>query len=300
MELINQINSFAYPIAIPFFIALILIEIYLGWKDRQQNHEVKDTSVNIASGVVFFVISLLTKSLKVLLFFYIYNNFRIFTIDYTSIVSWIILFFLDDFTFYWGHRLAHSISFYWASHVVHHSSERFNFSTALRKTWTYDVTGHFLFWIWLPMIGFNPLQLFAIKTLNFIYQYWIHTEKVKKLPKLIEFFFNTPSHHRVHHGSDLKYLDKNHGGVLIIWDKLFGTFQVEEETPKYGLTSNIKTYNLFNVEFHEWKNLLTRVYNSKSFINGLNYLIKPPGWSHDKRTLTTKELRLKKANENKC
>lgn len=291
MDVINQINTFAYPIAIPLFILLILIEIYLGWKDRNQHHELKDSSVNIASGLVFFAISLLTKSLKLLLFFFVYDNFRIFTIDYNNWISWVVLFFLDDFTFYWGHRIAHTVSFYWASHVVHHSSERFNFSTAVRKTWTYDVTGHFLFWIWLPVLGFNPLQLFAVKTLNFIYQYWIHTERIKKLPKWFEFIFNTPSHHRVHHGSDLKYLDKNHAGVLIIWDRIFGTFQAEEETPKYGLTTNIKTHNLFNVEFHEWKNMLSRVFKSGGFLNGINYLIKPPGWSHDKSTLTTKELR---------
>ncbi|WP_148868410.1 sterol desaturase family protein [Tenacibaculum adriaticum] len=297
MDLINQINTYTYPIVIPLFIVLILIEIYLGWKDREQNHEVKDTITSIATGLVYFIISLLTKSIKLLLFLYIYNNFRLFSIDYSLWTSWVVLFFLDDFTFYWGHRFAHSVSLYWASHVVHHSSERFNFSTALRKTWTYDVTGHFLFWIWLAIIGFHPLHIFAVKTLNFIYQYWIHTEKIRKLPKPIEFIFNTPSHHRVHHGSDLKYLDKNHAGVLIIWDRLFGTFQSEEETPNYGLTSNIKSFNLFNVEFHEWKNLFSRIIKSGNFTNGLKYLFMPPGWSHDKISLTTKELREKMKKE---
>lgn len=291
MDLINQINLLAYPLAIPIFILLILMEIYLGWKDQNQNHEFKDSGVNILSGLIFFIISLLTKSLKLLLFFFVYDNFRLFTIEYNSWPSWVVLFFLDDFVFYWGHRISHTVSFYWASHVVHHSSERFNFSTALRKTWTYDVTGHFLFWIWLPLVGFHPLQIFAIKTLNFIYQYWIHTEKIKKLPSWFEFVFNTPSHHRVHHGSNLKYLDKNHAGVLIIWDRVFGTFQKEEETPTYGLTSNIKTHNLFKVEFHEWKSMLTRAFNSGSLLNGIKYLLMPPGWSHDKTTLTTKELR---------
>lgn len=293
MEVINQINTFAYPIAIPVFILLIFIEVYLGYNDKKQTHEKKDSYTSIATGLVFFGINLLTKSIKLLIFYWVYNNFRFFTIDYNLWTSWVVLFFLDDFTFYWGHRIAHTVSFYWASHVVHHSSEKFNFSTAVRKTWTYDVTGHFLFWIWLPLIGFHPLQIFAIKTLNFIYQYWIHTEKINKLPRWFEYFFNTPSHHRVHHGSDLKYLDKNHAGVLIIWDRMFGTFQPEEERPNYGLTSNIKTYNLFDVEFHEWKNMLHRVWNSDTLKNRLNYLIMPPGWSHDKSTLTTKELRKK-------
>ena len=224
------------------------------------------------------------------------NNFRFFTIDVNLWYSWVILFLLDDFTFYWGHRIAHTVSFYWASHVVHHSSEQFNFATAVRKTWTYDITGHFLFWIWLPLLGFHPLQIFAVKTLNFIYQYWIHTETIKKLPKWFEFIFNTPSHHRVHHGSDLKYLDKNHAGVLIVWDRIFGTFQAEEEKPTYGLTTNIKSFNLLDVEFHEWKNMFKRVKNSNNFINGIKYLVMPPGWSHDKSTLTTKELRNKLKN----
>lgn len=296
MDVISQINTYAYPIAIPFFIGLMVVEIYLGWKDRQQKHEWKDSLINISSGLVYFGISLLTKSLKLLLFFYVYENFRIYTIDYTHWISWILLFFLDDFTFYWGHRIAHSVAFYWASHVVHHSSTRFNFSTALRKTWTYDVTGHFLFWIWLAVLGFHPLQIFAIKTLNFIYQYWIHTEKVGKLPKWIELIFNTPSHHRVHHGSDLKYLDKNHAGVLIIWDRWFGTFQEEEETPNYGLTKNLDSFNLFRVEFYEWKQMFRRMMKSGHVINGLKYLVMPPGWSHDKSTLTTKELRAQKKN----
>lgn len=296
MDLINQINTFAYPIAIPFFIFLIFIEIYLGYSDKKQTHAKQDSIISITTGIVFFGINLLTKSIKLLIFFWVYNNFRFFTIDYNLWTSWVILFFLDDFTFYWGHRIAHTVSFYWASHVVHHSSEKFNFSTAVRKTWTYDVTGHFLFWIWLALIGFHPLQIFAIKTLNFIYQFWIHTEKINKLPKWIEFFFNTPSHHRVHHGSDLKYLDKNHAGVLIIWDRMFGTFQAEEEKPTYGLTSNIKTYNILNVEFHEWKNVLKRAWNSNNIKNGFMYLIMPPGWSHDKSTLTTKELRRKISN----
>lgn len=298
MDLINFINSFAYPIAIPFFILLLLIEVYLGYKDKKQTHLKTDSITSITTGIIYFGLSLASKSIKLLIFFWVYQNFRIQTIDVNNWTSWIVLFFLDDFTFYWGHRIAHTVSFYWASHVVHHSSEQFNLSTALRKTWTYDITGHFLFWIWLPILGFHPLQVFAVKTLNFIYQYWIHTEKINKLPKWFEFIFNTPSHHRVHHGSDLKYLDKNHAGVLIIWDRMFGTFQAEEEKPTYGLTSNVNSYNLLDVEFHEWKSIFNKMTNSGSFINSLKYLFMPPGWSHDKSTLTTKELRKLKANYN--
>ena len=295
--MVDIINEYAYLVSIPLFIILIVLELFIGWKTKQQNYQTKDTLMNVSSGVIYFALSLAAKSMKLFLFFYVYDHFRLFTIDYFIWWTWVVLFFLDDLTFYWGHRIGHTVSFYWASHVVHHSSKYFNFSTALRKTWTYDLTGHFIFWIWLAILGFHPLQIFAIKTLNFIYQYWIHTEKIGKLPKPIEFIFNTPSHHRVHHGSDLKYLDRNHAGVLIIWDRLFGTFQEEEELPNYGLTSNIKSNSLFEIEFHEWKSLFIRIKNSNNLITRIKYLLKPPGWSPDKSTLTTKELREKEISQ---
>ena len=191
--------------------------------------------------------------------------------------------FLDDFSYYWFHRTSHENRFFWASHVVHHSSKHYNLSTALRQTWTGSFYS-FIFWLWLPLIGFHPGMIIFQMSISLLYQFWIHTELIQKTPKWIEFFFNTPSHHRVHHGSNPIYLDRNHAGILIIWDKLFGTFQPElkSEKVKYGLVVNIKTYNPIFIAFNEWGALFKDL-NTKniSVRNRIRYLYKPPGWKHD-------------------
>ena len=180
------------------------------------------------------------------------------------------LFFSDDFSFYWFHRFSHQIRFLWASHKVHHSSEKFTFISGLRVPWTSDLTGNFLFWAWMPLIGFEPYMVIFMKSANVLYQFWMHTETIKKLPKWFEAVFNTPSHHRVHHGSNVEYLDKNHAGTLIIWDKLFGTYQEEIFKPKYGLTEDIKSFNPFVIAFHEWKNIFRDLKKQKKYKRGLH------------------------------
>ena len=165
----------------------------------------------------------------------------------------------------------------------------------MRQTWTGNATGAFLFWAWMPLVGFHPIWILFMQQISLIYQFWIHTETVRKLPAPVEFVFNTPAHHRVHHGSDLKYLDKNHAGILIIWDRLFGSFQPEEERPVYGLTKNIESYNPALIAFKTWGELFKKALNSGSVKNGLHYFIKPPGWSHDGSSKTTAQLR-KEAN----
>jgi sterol desaturase/sphingolipid hydroxylase (fatty acid hydroxylase superfamily) len=222
-------------------------------------------------------------------FTFIYQ-FRIFTLGYAWWV-WILAFFADDFSYYWFHRTAHHVRWFWASHVVHHSSIHYNLSTALRQTWTGNLTGSFVFWLWMPFVGFDPIMIMIMQQISLIYQFWIHTETVNKLPRPIELIFNTPSHHRVHHGSDLKYLDKNHAGILIIWDRFFGSFKGEEERPRYGLTKNINTYNPVIIGLKEWGNMFSSVYKAGSAGNAIKYLLMPPGWSHDGSTKTTKQLR---------
>ncbi|HEX6427383.1 MAG TPA: sterol desaturase family protein, partial [Niastella sp.] len=163
--------------------------------------------------------------------------------------------------------------------------------TALRQTWTGNLTGGFIFWMWMPLLGFHPIIVVLMQQISLIYQFWIHTEAIHVLPRPVEFIFNTPSHHRVHHGSNLKYLDKNHGGVLIIWDRLFGTFQPEEERPVYGLTKNIETYNPVRIAFKEWGDMFRQAWQSGSLRHGINYLLRPPGWSHNGSGKTTREMR---------
>jgi hypothetical protein len=148
----------------------------------------------------------------------------------------------------------------------------------------------------MPLVGFHPIWILFMQQLSLIYQFWIHTETVHHCPRWVEFFFNTPSHHRVHHGSDLKYLDKNHGGILIIWDRIFGSFQPEQERPTYGLTKNINSFNPFVIAFRTWGDLFTKAVHSGSLKNGVNYFIKPPGWSHDGSSLTVRQMMEEKSN----
>ena len=268
--------------AIPFFVLAMLLEFFVASTKNIKSYTAKDAFSSIAMGLGNVFIGLVSKLFVFAALYYVYENFRVFTIPITW-WSFIILIFLDDFSYYWFHRTSHENRFFWASHVVHHSSKHYNLSTALRQTWTGSFYS-FIFWLWLPLIGFHPGIIIFQMSISLLYQFWIHTELIQKTPKWIEFFFNTPSHHRVHHGSNPIYLDRNHAGILIIWDKLFGTFQPElkSEKVKYGLVVNIKTYNPIFIAFNEWGALFKDL-NTKniSVRNRIRYLYKPPGWKHD-------------------
>lgn len=278
--------------AIPGFVLLLAIEAWFSYKENKHLYETRDTFTSLGLGIGNVVVGFATKAAIFGLFSFLYE-FRIFTLDYTLWWYWVLLFFADDLSYYWFHRTAHNVNWFWASHVVHHSSQHYNLAAALRQTWTGNATGSFLFWAWMPLVGFHPVWILFMQQVSLIYQFWIHTETIDKLPKLLEFVLNTPSHHRVHHGCDLKYLDKNHGGILIIWDRLFGTFQPEEERPTYGLTTNIKSFNPFVVAFKTWKDLFGKALAAGSLKNSIRYFTQPPGWSHDGSSKTVKELRKK-------
>ena len=276
--------------AIPGFLFLLSIEAWLSYKENKLLFELKDTWSSLSLGIGNVLTGFITKAMIFWIFTWVYH-YRIFNPDAGKWWFFILLFFADDLSYYWFHRSAHSINWFWASHVVHHSSTHYNLATALRQTWTGNLTGSFLFWIWMPLVGFHPIWVLLMQQISLIYQFWIHTETIYKLPPVMEFIFNTPSHHRVHHGSDLKYLDKNHGGILIIWDRIFDTFQQEEEKPTYGLTNNIYSYNPFVVALKTWKDLFHKATASGSLKNGIRYFTHPPGWSHDGKTKTVKEMR---------
>ncbi|CAM1353634.1 sterol desaturase family protein [Tenacibaculum insulae] len=266
--------------AIPFFVLTVIIEVILTVKIRLENYEFKDAATSITMGLGNVFIGLLTKTFVFTLFMIIYNNVKLFTIPFEW-WAWVLMFFLYDFGYYWSHRIGHTSRFFWASHVVHHSSKKYNLATALRQTWTGGFTS-FVFYLWLPILGFHPVMQFTMGAISLIYQYWIHTELITKLPKWFEAIFNTPSHHRVHHATNPQYLDRNHAGTLIIWDKLFGTFEPEVEKPIYGLVTNINTYNPIKIAFIEWYNMLKDVFTSKTSLNKrMLYFLKPPGWRHD-------------------
>ncbi len=275
--------------AIPFFVLLLLVEAWLAYREQKHLYEVRDTFSSLAMGIGNVLSGLLTKALIFGAFTLLYR-FRIFDLPSSSWWVWVLAFFADDFSYYWFHRVSHHVNWFWASHVVHHSSQKYNLAAALRQTWTGNLTGSFIFWLWMPLVGFHPVIVLTLQSISLIYQFWIHTELIRRLPSPIEFIFNTPSHHRVHHGTDLKYLDKNHAGILIIWDRMFGTFRNEEERPVYGLTRNIGSFNPVIVAFKTWMELFKKAGRSGSWKNALNYFIKPPGWSHDGSTKTTREM----------
>ena len=281
--------------AIPGFVILLSIEAWFSYRENKHLYETKDTWSSLAMGIGNVLTGFVTKAMIFGLFTLLYK-WRIFTLDDTKWWFWVLLFFADDFSYYWFHRTAHNVNWFWASHVVHHSSQHYNLAAALRQTWTGNATGSFLFWAWMPLIGFHPVWVLLMQQISLIYQFWIHTETVRQCPKWVEFIFNTPSHHRVHHGTDLKYLDKNHGGILIIWDRIFGSFQPEEERPVYGLTKNINSFNPFVIAFSTWAELFKKAFRSGSFKNAIKYFVQPPGWSHDGSTKTVRQMMRDRSN----
>ena len=281
--------------AIPGFLLLLSIEAWFSYRENRHLFEIKDTWSSLAMGIGNVLTGFVTKALIFGLFTFLYQ-WRVFTLDATKWWYWVLIFFADDFSYYWFHRTAHNVNWFWASHVVHHSSQHYNLAAALRQTWTGNATGSFLFWAWMPLVGFHPIWILFMQQVSLIYQFWIHTETVHHCPRWIEYIFNTPSHHRVHHGTDLKYLDKNHGGILIIWDRIFGSFQPEQERPVYGLTKNIGSFNPFVIAFKTWGELFRKAWHSGSVRNAVNYFIKPPGWSHDGSSLTVRQMVKEESN----
>jgi len=278
--------------AIPFFIVTVIIEGISIFKKDPESYNIKDTFASLAMGVGNVLVNLLSKLAVVFVITILYENFRMTTIPFTW-WAWFIILFADDFCYYWAHRIGHESRFFWASHIIHHSSQKYNLSTALRQTWTGGFFS-FIFYLALPILGFHPLMIFTQMAVSLIYQYWIHTELIYKMPRWFETVFNTPSHHRVHHGSNPLYLDRNYAGILIVWDKMFGTFQPELKKEKvvFGLTSNIDTYNPIKIAFHEWIDVFKDAISAKtSFTKKLGYFIKPPGWKHDGSGISSNDLR---------
>ena len=275
--------------SIPFFILTVIIEVILTVKVKLEEYDFKDSSTSILMGLGNVFLGIIAKAMVLGIFLFLYK-YRIFTISFAW-WSWILLLFVEDLTYYWFHRISHESRIFWASHVVHHSSKKYNLSTALRQTWSGGFYT-FIFWLPLVLIGFHPAMVLVQMSISLIYQYWIHTEMIKKMPKWFEAVFNTPSHHRVHHATNPQYLDRNHAGIFIIWDCFFGTFEPEVEKPVYGLVKNIETYNPLKIAFIEWYQMFVDFFTSKtSILNKFKYFIKPPGWKHDGTSILSADLR---------
>lgn len=281
--------------AIPFFLLLMAIELYVNWKEQRQLYVAKDAMASIGMGLGSLAINLFMKALA----FGVYTKLHQFSLSQFSWAGlgwhwwvWPLVLLADDFSFYWHHRLSHEVRVLWAAHVNHHSSIHMNLATALRQSWVEQLY-KYIFWLWMPLAGFEPLMILMMMSISLIYQYWPHTELIRKMPRWFEFIFNTPSHHRVHHASNIRYLDQNHGGILIIWDRLFGTFspELDAEKPVYGITKNIHTYNLFRIASHEYVDLWKDVRNAPDVLTAIKYLFMPPGWSHSGPDLRARTLR---------
>jgi sterol desaturase/sphingolipid hydroxylase (fatty acid hydroxylase superfamily) len=288
-DYLQKLSGFNDPVsyAIPVFIVLILAEVWVDWREKRAWYHKAEAWASIAMGAGSVIINLFTKFLYFVLFSYLYNHLAFVQLGFEWWV-WVLCFFADDFSFYWHHRLSHQIRILWAAHSNHHSSQDYNLAIALRQSWTEGIY-KFLFYAWMPLIGIPPIMIFTMASISLIYQFFLHTQAIGKLG-FLEYFFNTPSHHRVHHGVNIKYLDKNHAGMLIIWDKIFGTFQEEQEQVVYGLTKNIDTHNPFGIATAEYEQIWKDLKKTKKWQDKISYLLKPPGWSHDGSSKTTRQL----------
>ncbi|QTD46055.1 sterol desaturase family protein [Ottowia testudinis] len=276
--------------ALPAFVLLILAGTFTSARRGDGRYRTRDTLANLALGGGYALISAAVGGVVLLVFSWLYSH-RLFDLPMNAWWVWVLCFFADDFTYYWFHRISHESRWFWASHSVHHSSERYNFSVSLRQTWTGTLSGSFLFWAWMPLLGFHPAMVLFMQSVSLIYQFWIHTEAIGRLPGWFETVFNTPSHHRVHHGSDEEYLDRNYAGTLIVWDRLFGSFHAERHTPRYGLTHPVGSDNPLRIAFHEWIGIWRDLRRARSGREVWGYLFAPPGWSADGSSLTTQQLR---------
>lgn len=265
-------------LSIPAFFILIAVELaYSTWKGRKL-YRFNDTITNISLGIGQQVTGLLMKGALIFGYIELYGHFAIWNIDDT-VLNWVLLFLGVDFFYYWFHRMSHEINALWAAHVVHHQSEEYNLSVALRQSW-FQSWFSWTFYLPLAVVGFSPEMFFLMSATNTLYQFWIHTRAIGKMGPL-EWILNTPSHHRVHHGTDPEYLDKNHAGTLIIWDRLFGTFQEEKEEPIYGITKPLASWNPIWANFHYWAEMWELAKQSKGIIDKIKAFTMPPGWKPD-------------------
>ena len=280
---------------VPGFILLILGETFLYQIPQKlfTKKLVKDELSSVGLGLGAFFLDFGMKAISLSYFFWIYNNFRVTDIfgienfsDFFTLKwqlehwwLWILVLIVQDFGFYWHHRLSHKIRLFWTGHVNHHSATHLSFAVALRQGW-FEIIYRDIWYIPFILIGFHPIMIAMMHQINLIYQFWPHTNAIGKLG-WFDKIFNSPSNHRVHHSRKIEDLDKNYGGILMIWDHLFGTYKSEnEKTEEYGILHNIQTHNVFHIVFDEFGNLIKDVKSAPDLRTKLNYIFKAPGWNH--------------------
>ena len=267
--------------AIPFFFLAIFAEAYTLRRQRARGLDVlgyadrKDTIASLAMGVGSLFIVTGINYVGWLFASWLFEH-RLFDLG-EGVLGWAVAMLGWDLAYYWNHRIEHEVRLFWACHVNHHSSEKYNLSTALRQPWTSFLS--IVFYPPLALVGVRPWMILFAGGLNLLYQFWVHTEAIQRLPRWFELVFNTPAHHRVHHGSNGPYLDKNYAGILIVWDRLFGSFEEERERVVYGLTKNIHSYNPLWIAFHEYVAIARDVASARSLGEAWGYVFKHPGWA---------------------
>ncbi|MEC7815819.1 MAG: sterol desaturase family protein [Pseudomonadota bacterium] len=267
-----------FVVATPVFI-LVTVWEYLRIRHNPALMDVREAVRNFALGAGYQVTELLFAGLIAFPVYALCYHWRLFDLELnwaTALATFIGV----DFCFYWMHRASHRMRWFWAAHVVHHSSERMNFSTAMRQNATNIFNGNWVFYLPLALMGLNPVWIGVAYALSLVYQFFIHTTLVGKLPAPVEWLFNTPSHHRVHHGRNPGYIDRNYGGTLILWDRLFGTFEPEDlrNPPQYGITTPVPSNNLLALWTHEYVDLFRDMSRPGSLLSRLQHLWNPPEW----------------------
>lgn len=283
-------EEFLIKLSIPIYTVVIGIEILYSYWKHKKYYSTKGILSNLYLTSLNFTLDILVRGICLAVLWY-FIKFKVIAIDKTNypVLYWTSLLLAEDFMFYWMHRIDHYCRFFWAVHVTHHSSEEFNLTVGFRSS-VFQPLYRFIYFIPLSIFGFDPLDVMFMYAATQIYGILIHTKTVGKLG-ILEWFLSTPSHHRVHHASNIKYLDKNMGMIFIIWDRIFGTFAQEEEEVVYGLTTNIKTYHPIDMVFHEWKAILSDMKQTVSLKDKMMYVFGPPGWSHDGSRKTSRQLR---------
>ncbi len=262
---------FAIPIFLLFILAEVLLEVF---KYKKGTYRLNDAIANLGIGIGEQVFSVFSRAVMLMLYEFVYQ-YRLFSLP-SNIFTGILLLFLFDFIFYWAHRFGHEVNLGWGGHIVHHSSEEYNLTVALRQPWFFSMMT-FVMFLPIALFGFSPMLLLIVSGIDILYQFWIHTQFVPKLG-FLEWFLNTPSHHRVHHGRNPQYIDKNYGGIFIIYDRLFGTFEEEKEEVVYGITTPLNSWNPSWANIHYYIDLWKQTKQMKTLKDKFLLWIKPPGW----------------------
>lgn len=292
-------ESLLVLISVPIYALVIGFEFFYSYFKQKGLYSSKGLLSNVYLTALNMGLDILVRGFCLVILNY-FCKFKIIDLSFNPIIYWSILVLCEDFMYYWLHRIDHYCRFFWAVHVTHHSSEEFNLTVGFRSS-VFQPLYRFIYFIPLSFLGFKGIDIMFAYSATQIFGILVHTQAINKLG-FLEYIIVTPSHHRVHHGSNVRYLDKNMGMLLIVWDKLFGTFQKEEESDpvKYGLTTNINTYNPVTLVFHEWKSIIKDLKKKCSPLQKLGYVFGPPGWSHDGSTKTGRQLREElKMKENK-